>query len=70
MAITEPTGRDQHEVAEVIPQRCANGHPLTAGNVLIGGDCEIRTVLCRECGSQLTSRHGSDDWIAKQKARA
>jgi hypothetical protein len=55
---------------EVFPERCPNGHPLKPSNVLIGGDVAIRTVLCRTCGVQLTSRHGSGDWTRQQMTPA
>lgn len=49
-AWTRPTGRTPHEVVEIPPARCGNGHPLTAGRVIIAGDSNHRTYLCRRCG--------------------
>jgi hypothetical protein len=36
MGLTVPTGRTPHELVEVAPTRCPNGHPLGADQVLIG----------------------------------
>lgn len=42
---------------EVGPAECPNGHPLKYPNVLIGGDVEKRTYLCRKCGMQIEINH-------------
>lgn len=67
MALTRPTGNDPHEVEEIIPTVCPNGHILGPGTVLIHGNVERRHVRCRTCGLEMTSRHGSDQWTTEQK---
>lgn len=61
MARTTRTGRG-HEIREVIPTTCPNGHHMRPGNVLIGGDVEWRLVTCGTCNTTIRSKHGSDQW--------
>jgi hypothetical protein len=55
MVATVPTGRTPHELVEIAPTHCPNGHPLTAGRCLGGygirPDGErAREWICRTCG--------------------
>lgn len=55
---TRPTGRTEHEVAEVPPASCSNGHPFTRPRAMLVGflPCTCaganghRTYQCAECG--------------------
>lgn len=57
MVRIERTGRDEHEIIEVGPEVCVNGHPLRHPNVLIGGDSHIRTYRCMTCDALITIPH-------------
>jgi hypothetical protein len=55
---TRRTGRRRHEIVEVAPERCSNGHPITdPRSALIGflpcacaGIGGHRTYRCASCG--------------------
>jgi hypothetical protein len=55
---TRPTGRRAHEIAEIPPERCSNGHPIVdARTALIGfvpcacaGIGGHRSYRCTVCG--------------------
>jgi hypothetical protein len=55
MVRTEPTADGGSR--ELHPMHCPNGHPLKAETVLLGGDVERRTYLCRVCGLQIEIDH-------------
>lgn len=55
---TRPTGRTPHEIAEIPPRACSNGHPFRhARSALVGflpcacaGGNGHRTFQCARCG--------------------
>lgn len=44
-------------IAEVAPTHCLAGHPLTAGQVLVGGDVTCRTYTCLMCKDSGSTPH-------------
>lgn len=58
MVRTRPTGRTPHEIVEIAPTHCANGHRLGPLEVLIAyrehpdGVGRARVWTCRACGDE------------------
>jgi hypothetical protein len=55
MTKTIPTGRTPHELVEIAPTHCPNGHRLGPGQVLVGygvrpDGIRARRWMCRTCG--------------------
>lgn len=56
--VTRPSGRDGHEIVEVGPETCINGHRLVYPNVLIQGSANTISWTCRTCGDRYTEHRG------------